>query len=195
MINFTRDDLDTHLKAAIAVLASLETAKFESLRDRAYKRTMSEYQADLIAADDPWIRRDTLEEVTPPSTGSEKINTSIGDMYRVALLANAISIAGDTILVSQGTGVFKTVPRVTMETLTIGGVDETIIGFIENKGKLIIYAKEGTFVPPGTVHYNYYIGLDGDPAAGATELDIKPQDYSRILSACAQYIREELALT
>lgn len=190
MITFDRDQLDADIKLRVPLFAKYDATEFDNLRAQAYRKAMANYQSELIDANDPWVRRTTLDEVAAPSTGAIKLDTSIGDLFVVALLADALQIADDTVLVKSSTSLVA-VPRVDLDDIVAG---TTTAGFIEHKGGIQIYCADGMIVADSDLHYNYFVTLDAEPATGATVLDLKPQDYEAILTATVDNMKEDAGL-
>lgn len=174
----TRDDLDNYVKEKEPILGKLTA--YATLRDTYWKVVQAEYATELRTAKNPFVIGSTFTMAVPPATGTEEVNTTLGDVFIVALDPTHDGIAGDTILVADPAAYFKSCPRTTIELVTIGGAEETILGFIEAKGEIFIYAKEAEFTAPADVHYYFWRILDASLPLGATVLDILEADFTRL---------------
>ncbi len=173
MIAQDRDLLDERLKELEPSLSNY--ADFLTRRAREYAVVISEYFAELIEADDDWVKDSNF--TSPLATGTETVNTTISDIFEIALPGTEVKIAGDTIWLQQGTGVMVAVPRTTLFDFELG---TSTLGFQEVHNKVLLYAKQGEFTAPGNLCYLFYRWLDHEPATGGTVLDIKPQDFESI---------------
>lgn len=175
---FTIDDLDAELKAIKDRWTN--RSDFTTLRNRALRRTMAEYQASLHNADDIFGRANTYD--APITIGTEKINTTVGDVYKVALPAGAVRVAGDAIQVAKATtATFVNVPRMEWADIIASGVDQTPYAFWEENGILMIYDKDGNFDNTAVCNFSYYRSLDVTQTPTTTPLDIKPNDFAEII--------------
>jgi hypothetical protein len=170
---YTRDQFDARLQDLEDALSNY--ADFDTRRDREFGIVIGEYWKELLTANDDFVRDSNF--ASPVSTGTETINTTIGDFFEIALPTGQVRIAGDTIFLKQGTAKFMPVSRITLADIDTA---TTHIGFYENKGKIILYAKEGEFIAPGSLVYNFYRWLDNVLALGTSVLDIKPEDFEML---------------
>jgi hypothetical protein len=189
MITFTLGNLKTRVKRLVPAYRDMDATLFDEVIEAALAMWLSDYQKTLMDRNDRFIRYSTIPEVTPPSTGTEKINTNIGDMFRIVMITGGDRIADDTIILSQSTGVFKTVPRLSMEQLVAGGTGETIVGFLENNGEILLYVKDATITAPAVLHYNYFKQLV-PPAADVDVIPTLPEDFAACVEGVIQYAAE-----
>lgn len=190
MLTFTQANAKTRIKRLNSEFNDWDSTKFTDIFDPALKMAMSEEWDEMIAADDPFTKASTLSEVTAPSTGTEKINTTIGDVFLVSLLAGAERILDDTIWIfKSATGEYEAAPRIDIDAMIIGGAGETVVGFYEVNGKVAIYIKEATFTtPPADFHYNYR-RVPTMPAADGDPLDIPPTRFSSLCSKISAFMQ------
>lgn len=186
-VTLTIDDLDAELKKEQQLLANF--ADFTARRTRCYQDVLAEYQESLAQSDDIFVRADNID--TPTALGTEKVNTSTGDVYSVALPSDARRIAGNNIMVElAASATFVNVPRMSWDTIIASGGSQTPYAFWEKNGKLLIYVKDtGAFVNTASVVFTYYRKLDATVTTG-TALDIKPQDFSQIVSDTLTLIKD-----
>lgn len=182
----TRLDLDQYVNQKEPLLALLSDR--DARRDTNWKIVISKYERSLIEGDNNFVKLSSMSEVTAPTTGTAKINTTVGDAYLVDLLAAASAIAGDMIWVYNGTTTkYEEVPRVKIEDIIVGGTGETVVGFFEINGKFALYIKESTFTTiPADLHYNYWRKLSYALAADGTVLDILEKDFTTLADELAE---------
>lgn len=178
---FTVDDLDADLKLLNPEYANM--ADFVERRTRAVKRAYSE-----MLTIRPWGVGTTLTEGVAPSTGTAIMDTSIGDVFVVALIDDAKQVDGDVIWIKQGTGTFEEVPRKTRAEIIIGGTDETELAFYETNGNIVIYSKQAEFTAPADVHYDYIRKRDADLDPTTNELDIDIEEYEAFLASVNSFM-------
>lgn len=185
MIAFLQSDLTTELQRRDPTLADLDSTKFDNKRNTAEKVALAGYQSNLVQNGDGWAKKTTLAAYL--TTGSSPdIVTTVADVYKIALPADAIEVAGNTIwLEIETTGTFLPIPRVEIDAIV---PSTTTIAFHEVKGFIILEAKIGQFTPPARVHCEYWRGLV-PTASGSDPIDIKPQDFGTFCDAVASLIR------
>jgi hypothetical protein len=184
-LTFTIDDLDAEIQALDSKW--LNRSDFATLRERAYKRAIGEYQEELISNDDIFIRSNTFG--LPIAIGTAKVDTAGADIFVVDLPADALQVAGDSILVSKDTTAnFLNVPRMTWADIVASGVDQTDCAFWEDNGQIVIYSKDGTIVDTDVVHAPYYRRLDVTQTPTTTDLDIKTKDFDEIIDSTKSFM-------
>lgn len=191
MLTFTLANLKARIKRLVPAYRDMDSTVFDELVDTGLRMWLSDYQKVLMDRNDRFIRYSTLSEAVAPATGTEKINTTIGDLFRITLLAAADRIADDTILLfDAGTAEFITVPRKTFAEIVTSGVDATIAAFLENNGEILLYVKQDEIAaPPADLHYNYFKQLT-PPAADGDDLPILPEDFAAAVEGSILYMAE-----
>lgn len=182
-ITFTIDDLDAEVKDMRPQWAN--RSDFATLRNMVYRKALAAYEKTLRDTNDIFIRKDTFG--APVSIGTEEIATTIGNIWQAALPAGAYGVAGDAIMVEKSTTEFLSVPRLSWQQIVPSGADQTISGFWENDGNILIYDKDTTFASGSSVCFDYYRRLDATQTTG-TALDIKAQDFPQLVSDVVSYL-------
>jgi hypothetical protein len=189
MIPFTLDDLDKELKRRNQALANL--VDYTDRRSSAYRLAIGDYQTKLISAADAFIKKNTFSLSTPPSTGTQKFNTTVGDFFVTAMEADAESIDGNTIFVGIASGALEDCLRMTPDAIVLAGATPTKLAFYEQKGQLMIYMKDAEVTVPAVVHYHYFRTLATDLSGGSsTALDIKSDGFNAVVTSTYQYMLE-----
>jgi hypothetical protein len=186
-ITYLVDDLDAELKKQNPLLNNF--TDFTARRTRSYLQVLADYQEELAQNDDPFVKADNYS--SPITTGTEKINTTVGDIYRIALPADVLRVAGNAILVAKGTtAIFDSVPRMSWDTIIASGGSQTPFAFWEENGYLVIYDKDGNFDNTAAVSFPYYRRLDATVTPTTTALDIKPNGFSSIVSSVLSLMKD-----
>lgn len=192
---FDRDDLD--LKLGLLEPEIANDADFTDRRDLALKQFMADYAEELRVANDGHRVYNTYSMVTPPSIGTEKVDSIIGDVYKVGDLPTDFDgINGDIILIKDGTDL-RQAARIEFDNIIMDGVDDTLLAFLENTTsagvrEVLIYQKDGEIADASVVHFEYNRKLDDVLAAGTDKLDIKDIDFQRGAEAIAEYMKKNV---
>lgn len=188
MITFLQSVAKARLKQEIPALANMDATLFNARFDDALKIAVAELWEELLSELNPYVI-DTTITGTAPTTGTVKINTTLGDAYTSALVATALKIYGDTIWIFNATTAkFFPIPRITIENIVIGGTGETVAGFLEVKGTLFIYLKEGLMTTiPADLAYNF-VRAATMPAADSDPIDIPQSSFGVLISKLSAYI-------
>jgi hypothetical protein len=186
-IIFLQSTAKARLKVEVPALASMDATIFNARFTDALNISIAELWDELLSALDPFPIDTTITGVAP-TTGAVKINTTLGDAYVSALVTGAQKVFGDTIWIYNATTAkFFKVPRVTLDEIVIGGTGETVEGFLETNGNILIYLKEATMTTiPADLAYNYVRdpvmpAVDGDP------LPIPQDAFGTLMSKLAAY--------
>lgn len=190
MITFQKIDLVTELKRRRRELANI--TDFDTRLLSSYKKTIADYMLQLRGDEDPFAKGTTFGG-TAPSTGTPITNTSIGDLFEITIDAAAEAVEGDLIWVWNGTAM-KQCKRIVPQDIIISGVDATLLGFCETKGKIFIYIKDAEITTPASLHYYFWRTLSVSLAADSTELDILAKDFAFIVQRTMEYITEDLSI-
>lgn len=194
MITYTRDELDLKIKLTDPPLE--ENAAFSVRRDLGWKQFMAEYSVSLRNEEDTHIIANTFSAATPPDTGAEKVDTIIGDAYKVEdLPADFEGVRGDKIWIKNGTDLIE-LPRITFEDIIVTG-GETTLAFTENVTALgvrevLIYSEQGAFADDSDVHFEYFRTLGYTFVDGDSELDIREGDFQEAAEKTAEYMKKNL---
>jgi hypothetical protein len=151
---------------------------------RGWRKTMAAYAKRLRDEGNPFAFGSTFDG-TDPSTGTAEINTGQGDVFRVALVSGARSVAHDSLYMWNGTA-WALVPRIDPDDITA----DTVSGFWEVKGYIMIYVKDGTITTPASFHYHYNRFFSADTSNTSTEIDAIPEDYDELLDTVVSFVEE-----
>ena len=178
-------DAQARLKVLTPEYDNWDSTKFDNACIAAAKLAIQQMQANYIDAADIFARGSTLS-TTAPSSGAAVADTTAEDMYYVALITGAVSVAGDTIILyNPTTADYKSCPRITLDELVVG---TTVVGFYETNGNIVILFKDSTFTTtPFKVQYDYW-RVFTVPAATSDALDIKPTDFDTFVDAMQTYM-------
>lgn len=181
-------DLQKRLKVINPLFVDIDSTKFDGWSIDAVNLALKQMQANYIDSANIFARSSTLSG-TAPVSGSPIIDTTIGDTYEVTLVTGAVKVAGDTIWVYNPTsGEYKTCPRVSIDAILVGGTGETIFGFYEVKGAIVIYMKNATFTTvPFKVQYDYWRKLTAVTTT-SDALDILDTDFDTFVSLANGYM-------
>lgn len=183
MIIFTRTDLTTEQVRRNPTLADIDSTIKTAKLLVGEKIALCEYQKNMIQTDDGFAKGDTFS--APLSTGTAVANTTVADVYKIALPAAAHAVAGDTIWVDiAASGTFLAVPRMAMGSVIPG---TTLYSFYEVKGFIILEVKDAAFTAPADVNIVYWRAFT-PTAAGGDPLDIQPWDFSTFNDSVAGLI-------
>jgi hypothetical protein len=152
MLQFTIRELDAQLYRRNPDWK--DSKSFADLRSGAVKLALAQFYRQYRDDENAWGRASTLNGAAI-STGSEVVNTTISDLYRVALPTGQLSVADNTLLLYKSTTTFLKIPRASVDDIVLGTGATTDI-FWENHGEILIYSKEGDFTSAGSLHYNYW---------------------------------------
>lgn len=186
-ITFTQAIAKARLKVDVPQLATMDSTIFNARFTDALFVAQAELWNELLSSLDPFVIGTTISG-TAPTTGTVKIDTTLGDAYLSALVTGAQKIYGDTIWIYNATTAkFFKVPRVVIDEIMIGGTGETVEGFLEIKGSLLIYLKEATMTTiPADLAYEY-VRDPAMPAIDADPLDIPQYSFGTLMSKLAAY--------
>jgi hypothetical protein len=191
MITFTKLDLVNDVQRRHPAIANF--ADFDARFSASYKKTMADYQAQLRSDDDPLGVESTFLEATAPSTGAAIVNTGSGDLYELALVADAERVRGDMIWLVNDTATLEQVLRLTPENIVVSGASATDYAFSETNGKIQIYIKDGLVTAPCDVHYFYWRTLSIDLSTDGTLLDFQGKDFEFIATRLMEYFLEDFS--
>lgn len=183
-LSFTIADLDQALKDLAPQWA--DSASFTVRRTSAAKQALAQYYKALRDSNDTWARADTLSG-TAPSTGAAKVTTTNGDVFEIALVTGALSVADDSIFLSQGTTEFQIVPRMNIASI-LQGSTPTKYAFYENNGFIILITDDSGFTPPGVVHYSYWRTPTIDTSISTNPVDVRPEDFTAFVASVLSYL-------
>src|SRR5690349_5173080 len=139
-MTFTYGDLKSVAKLFDPTLANMITATFDERSDLAVKRALAAYEVNLEENDDAFGLLSTLSEVTVPVPGTEIVNTTVGDLLQIQLIAAARKIADDTIFVYKpASAEFEAAKRIDIDDIVPAGGDATIVGFAEINAAFDLY--------------------------------------------------------
>lgn len=192
---FDRDDLD--MKIGLLEPSLVDAADYADRRTLGFKQFMADYEARLRTDDNYHAIANTYSAVTPPSIGTEKVDTVIGDIYKVGdLPADFDGIAGDVVFIKDGTDL-RQAPRIKFDEIVIDGVGDTELAFLENTTsagvrEVLIYQKNGEIADAAVVHFEYNRTLDKVQAAGTDKLDILDTDFQEAAEQTAEYMKKNI---
>lgn len=191
MTEFTRLELDDEMKRRNRELANL--ADFATRRSVAYRKTIADLQALLIAEKDPWVIGSTWSG-TAPASGAAVANTGTGDIFRIVYPTGCAYVIEDSILFVQGT-TLKLATRIDPDSILLTGTDATTCAFWEEKGAIIAYVKDGEIpTPPFDLRFSFVRELDAVPAADATILDFRPERFDLVVTRTMEYMLEGVSI-
>jgi general stress protein 26 len=187
-IEITRLQLDKEMKLRQPDLHNVDATVYGERRDRALLRALADFQAKYRNANDPFVISDTFDEATPPDTGTVVVSSSVGDIFKIDLLAGAEKVYGNNIWVSSGTEL-KLAVRQTPDEIVLTGTDADTLAFFEVNGQIQLYVKDAEITAfPADIHYTYYRGLT-PPAADADIVPVLPEDIDALITATLGYIQ------
>lgn len=189
-MTFTYGNLKTLAKLADPNLGTMDATEFAARSDINVKRAFAAYEKTLEDANDPFGKGSILDEVSPASSGTEVVNTTVADMFKVALIAAARKIAEDSIFVYNATTAeFERAARTDIDDIVTSGASATVLGFQERQGFFDLYVKQGTFATgaPMEIQYLYWRHLTA-PALDADALDLKAADFDAVFALYLGYM-------
>jgi hypothetical protein len=185
-IAFTIDDLDAEIQAQVPSWAN--RSDYVVLRNRAYRKALSEYSDGLIGQDDIFVRGDCLG--SPITLSTAKIATTPGVIFQIALPTGALFVAGDNILVQKSaTTEFFNVPRMPWASIVPSGGSQTPYAFWENNGIVNIYTATADFDATASAVFDFYRQLDSTQSPTTTAMDIKYEDFEQLVDTTVSFLQ------
>jgi hypothetical protein len=184
-LEYTVADLDAEIQAIEPKWAN--RSDYTTLRDRALRRAMSEYNDSLITGDDAFAKASMLS--APITLGTALINTTVGDIFGVDLPADALAVAGDAILVQKSaTTEFFSVPRMNWTDIVPSGGSQTAYAFWQDGLTLYVYTKDSNFDATASAAFDYFRRLDVTQSPTSIALDIKDRDFGQIVDSTLAFL-------